>query len=136
VVLGTALETVYIPGLLNISDKNIMTPMSITNNMTISSFPINDIYYITPQPTNIVITLPTPSSSSKGAKTTFKIVSSGVGSVTITSTAINPSIYPGTSNTAVTSYEFYTGSSSTTWSYATFAVLANNSSVYGWYQIE
>jgi hypothetical protein len=102
------------------------------------NFPLSEIYYIVPQATEIFITLPNIASFNVGAKVTFRIVSRGVGKVTLLSNAIN--IFVGaTSANPTETHPLYTGSNSNNLLTHTFMCLptsiGNPAYAYGWFQL-
>ena len=139
VVLGTSNETVYIPGTFNINNKFYLSKTLRITSTTTLSFPLYNVYYITPSTSLITITLPTPTVNYIGAKTTLRIVSGNTGNVQLnTVSGSGVKLYLGTDDvTTVLPYDFYTGGSGTTvWRVLTLCVLSGDGGgTYNWYQM-
>ncbi len=77
VVLGTATETVFVPGLLQVDNNYVAgaSPTLITSNTTLSG-PVYQFYSVSLNAGNITITLPAASADYLGCSITFRRVGS------------------------------------------------------------
>jgi len=136
IVLGTSAESVVLP-----SRYILGKPIAITQSSTLS-FPLSEIYYITPSTTAstpIVITLPTITTNNIGAKVCFRVV--GINSVSgsnvsLATTGAVANIYDSiTTATGVSTHTIYTTNTTAILSH-TFYCLPTilNSNTNGWFQ--
>ena len=125
--------TISCQSALTINQKynlNIYTPITAA---TALSFPLSEVYYITPGGTNYTITLPQIYAVNQGARVQFRVVNTGTGSVNI---APSGSQYIfGTTTSQTTAVTIYTGGTSTIGNMITFTALPTAlGGSNGWFQ--
>jgi hypothetical protein len=149
IVLGTSNERVIIPnnatmsGSLTLTSRTIIglaTPITASITLT---FPLSEVYYITPSTTintPIAITLPTiTSGTNNGAKVCFRVVNinavTGSG-VTINTTGAVANIYNSTtSTTGVASHTIYTTNTTNMLSHTFYCLPTTlGGNTIGWFQ--
>jgi hypothetical protein len=149
VVLGTSTERVIMPnnatmnGSLTLNSRTIIglaTPITASITLT---FPLSEIYYITPSTvinTPIVITLPTPvAGTNNGAKVCFRVVNinatTGSG-VSLATTGAVANIYNSTTTaTGIATHSIYTTNTTIILSHTFYCLPTTlNANTIGWFQ--